>query len=149
MSYIWHTCWDIFTFQLHSKKEQTGNKARGALAGFEEFLSRRIERQFLFIFLFALFLTAKSGKKHLGGLFLSIWSWHSEPNRNPCPSNPVAKLAANDFPRHIHVWVELGRTRWKPNLPSFSSFAVPLVLSLISTNCCSASFSGLWLWSAR
>lgn len=41
-----------------------------------------------------------------GGLFLTMFDLSTRsPKRNPCPSDPVAELAVNDFPRHIHARV--------------------------------------------
>ena len=61
------------------------------------------------------FWQTQKSQKTPGGFFFSyyIWSFHSQPNRNPCPSDLVAEYAANDFPRHIHVCVYQRQSSWR------------------------------------
>lgn len=72
-----------------------------------------------------------------------IWLLLLQHNRNPCPSDLIAELAANDFPRHMVYACVSSELSWRSLkslflllAPSSLSLPPPL-LCLISTNCCS------------
>ncbi|MED6239431.1 hypothetical protein ATANTOWER_006437 [Ataeniobius toweri] len=111
-------------------KEQTGNKQKNWIS----------EKTHI-VLLSHQFLTIRRKKNPPEGLS------SLQPYRNPCPSNPAAELAANDFPRRIHVCISGAKPRMLKTKSPFFFLAVPLALSLplVSPNSCSASFRGLRL----